>query len=457
MVKLMAIKTKAIFLIHIVFPLLCSSHAWSQHPSKVDELIRAYGGSAFMGSVLIANGDDITFDKGYGFANVEWQQVNTSTTKFRIASITKQFTAAAVLLLAERKQLSLQDSITTHLPNAPATWHAVTIQHLLNHSSGIADDIFDREDKNPFEPFVSLQAIAKLDEPELRFKPGQQFSYSNAGYIILGALIEKISNKTYAQFLADNIFGPLAMHDSGFENSNDIISKRAAGYVEMVGGKSGLQHADYINMTYPHGAGSLYSTARDLLQWSRGLFGAKLLANSSITQLTTPIVENYGMGMMINTVFEQTKYWHNGGINGFSTHLAYYPKADITLVVLNNVETAPTARIVRGIERLLFDRHNTMILPSERTNITIAQNDLNRYAGEYQFVPNITMSIIRNNDHLLLQTPGQPPLALYPTSASVFYATTSDVEVTFMNDLDDKPNKIKLVQWGQVLRATRLR
>ncbi len=276
------------------------------------------------------------FSKGYGFANLEWRVPNDSATKFRLASITKQFTAAAILLLEERGKLTLDDTVKRLLPDAPAAWDRITLRHLLTHTSGIPELL----DTPEFADLRSLattpgELVARFRGQPLDFEPGSQFRYSNSGYILLSYLIEKITGETYENFIRENLFTPLGMNDSGYDSSSAVIPHRAAGYVYEA---SGYENAAFVDMSISQGAGGLYSTTGDLLKWTQALFGGRLLKPESLAKMTTPFLDNYALGLVIETVGSRKVVRHDGGIAGFDTDLAYYPEDQLTIAVLSNVE-----------------------------------------------------------------------------------------------------------------------
>ena len=320
------------FALVLVFAATCLGQDASRMEQVVQPLL---AGNRFMGTVLVARGESVLLNKAYGYANLEWEIANSPTTRFRIGSITKQFTAAAILLLEQRGRLSVDDPVRKHLPDAPAAWDTVTIFHLLTHTSGIPS----------FTSFPDYQATMSLavtteklverfrDRP-LEFAPGEKFNYSNSGYVLLGYLIEKISGQTYAQFLQENIFTPLGMTGSGYDSNSAVVVRRAAGYSP---GPNGLVNAPFLHMSIPHGAGALYSTTEDLHRWNKALFGGTLLSGASLKKMTTPFKNNYGFGITILTANGRTRYAHGGGINGFNSSLAYYPESRVTVAVLANV------------------------------------------------------------------------------------------------------------------------
>ncbi len=324
--------------IFVVTVTCLSPLAMAEPADRMDKMIESYvKDHEFIGTVLVAKGDKVLLDKGYGSANIEWNIPNTPQTKFRIASLTKQFTAASVLILEERGKLKLGDKISAYLPDTPPAWRDITIFHLLTHSSGIPN--FSNLDT--FPPIITLakkpnEVIDLVRALPLDFAPGEKFNYSNTGYIVLGALIEKVSGKSYESFLQENIFTPLAMNDSGYDSSSQVLTRRAAGYTFEDGH---FANADYMDMGIPFSAGGLYSTCDDLLRWEKALYGGKLLSAESLKKMTTPYKDDYAFGLVIKTYAGSREFSHNGGINGFSTSLAYRPDDDLYIVVLSNMET----------------------------------------------------------------------------------------------------------------------
>jgi CubicO group peptidase (beta-lactamase class C family) len=287
-----------------------------------------------MGSVLIARDDELVFSRGYGSANLEWNIPNSPSTKFRIGSLTKQFTAASILLLEERGKIRIEDPVRVYLPDAPAAWDNVTVFSLLTHTSGIPNfTSFPNYQSWKVFPASAAEVVAFFRDKPLDFPAGEQFSYSNSGYALLGYLIERISGLSYEQFVAENIFVPLGMKDSGYD-SNTIIANRAAGYSPGAGGPV---NAAFIDMSVPYAAGGLYSTTLDLWRWEQALFGGKLLSAGSLLKMTTPYKGNYGFGLAVGTASARRVIFHNGGIEGFNTFLAYYPEDKMTIVVLGNL------------------------------------------------------------------------------------------------------------------------
>jgi CubicO group peptidase (beta-lactamase class C family) len=364
----------AVFLV----PLLdASAHAHAQTTppgpeelaSKVEEYMAArVKRDHFTGSILIARGGKVLYSQGYGMANLEHDAPNTPQTKFRLGSITKQFTAMAVLILQERGKLNVHDTIKKHFPEAPKAWDDITIEHLLTHTSGIPNYTDSLEFLRTLPVRVSLkELIAKFKDRPLDFKPGAKFKYSNSGYIMLGQIIETASGKNYPTFMKEAIFGPLDMKDTGYDNATAIIKHRASGYTRRLGVV--LTHCDYIDMSIPHAAGALYSTVLDLLKWDQALYSDKLVPAKSLQAMFTPHKDNYGYGWIIDKKFGVARYSHGGGIMGFVTTIERYPDEKLLVVALSNLETAPVFSIGSDLAAMARGEKYTMPGAADSKNV----------------------------------------------------------------------------------------
>ena len=333
-----------LFLAFLTAPLLAASKAES-----IDTLVRKYNElRQFNGAVLVAGESGVIHKKGYGYANFEWQIPNTPDVRFRLGSITKQFTSMVIMQLVAEGKLELDDRITTHLSDyRKDTGDRITIAHLLNHTSGIPSytglpGFFANESRDPYTP---ADFVRKWASGDLEFEPGLKWAYNNSGYFLLGAIIEKVTGKTYAEALQERIFDPLGMKASGYDLSAPLIPKRASGYA-LAGGK--YVNAPYLDMTIPYAAGSLYSTVEDLYLWDRALYTEKLLKEDLKKQMFTPGLQDYGFGWSIRkTKLDDDKteldvIRHNGGIHGFSTVLVRVPKRKELVVLLDNTSRGDT-------------------------------------------------------------------------------------------------------------------
>ena len=434
--------------------LLLAGPCLAQDTARMDQMIQPYVAShQFMGSVLVARGTQVIFSKGYGSANLEWDVPNSPATKFRLGSVTKQFTAASFLLLEERGKLSVGDPVKKYMPGAPAAWDNVTLFHLLTHTSGVPD-FTNFPDYGKLEPFATTpeQLVSRFRDKPLDFAPGEKWQYSNSGYVLLSYLIEKITGENYEKFVRENIFTPLGMKDSGYDSNSAIIAHRASGYAP---GKNGLENAGFVHMSIPQGAGALYSTTEDLLKWEQGLYGGKLLQAASLQKMTTPFKQNYAFGLQVETAGGHKQIQHGGGIEGFNTQLAYYPDDKLAIVVLGNVNGQAPGEIAGKLATLA--RGETVKLQSERKEITLDPKLLDRYPGAYQLAPGVNMLITLENNQLFGKLGNQAAIPIFPESETMFFLKVVDAQIEFpKDDTQGKASQLILHQNGRDQTAKRL-
>ncbi|HXJ96341.1 MAG TPA: serine hydrolase [Terriglobia bacterium] len=385
----------------------------SPEVGRMEQVIQSFvAGKQFMGSVLVARGNDKLLDKGYGYADLEWNIPDSPNTKYRLGSVTKQFTAASVLLLQERGKLNVQDLVKKYMPEAPAGWDKITIFNLLTHTSGIPN-FTDFPDYESFAlaPTTPEQLVKRFRDKPLDFQPGEKWKYSNSGYALLGYLIEKISGQSYQTFLQENIFKPLGMTESGYDSNFTVIPDRASGYTRF---GDGFNNAGYVNMTVPFAAGGLFSTTDDLLRWEEALFGRKLLSAASLKEMTTPFKNDYAFGLDVHTVNGHKVIEHAGGIDGFNTVLAYYPEDRLTVVVLANLDGSAAGEVAQDLATLA--EGGKVVLTSERKVVHIDPKIFDGYVGSYQLAPNFILKVTRNGDRFMTQATGQGAVEIFPES-----------------------------------------
>ncbi len=295
-------------------------------------------------SVAVVKDGKVVSAKGYGLANVELGAPATADTVYEIGSITKQFTATAIMMLVEGGKIGLDDKMRKYLPDTPEAWDAVTIRHLLTHTSGIKSytGIPDfrtimRQDSKKDE------VIKTVASAPLEFKPGDKFNYCNTGYFLLGMVIEKVSGKSYGDFLAERIFKPLGMASTRANDMAEIVKNRSAGYSYRGGA---LHNCEFASMTWPFAAGVIISTVGDMAKWDAALYSETLLKKSSLEQMWTPFklndgkASNYGFGWAISDKPGRRSVMHGGGINGFTTDIRRHYDDKLTVIVLTNSDTA---------------------------------------------------------------------------------------------------------------------
>lgn len=340
--------------------------------SKLNDLVESYvNNSEFNGAVLVSIQNETLLKKGYGQANAEWSIPNTVNTRFKIASTTKPLTAALILKLVEQNKLDLNLFITDYLPNYRSdTGRKVTIEQLLNHTSGIPN-IFSNPDFKSIEannPYSLDEYIAKFCSGDLKFVPGSKFSYSNAGYSILGRIIEKVTELSYAEAMQLYIFEPLNMRNSGDSYTSFVIPQIATGYSKTL---AGLKSAPNIDMTVTYAAGSIYSTVEDLHLFINAFSSNKLFNETLKKKALSPSSHhNYGYGWLITTLSKDkfgkslTQIHHPGMMPGFNGDLIHIIEDDITIIIQNNTGGAPIRSMTEGILDIIYNRSVTLAHPS---------------------------------------------------------------------------------------------
>ncbi|MBK9980982.1 MAG: serine hydrolase [Saprospiraceae bacterium] len=344
-----------------------SNYACGQSKTdKLDALISAYAKEGqFNGSVLVTEKGEIIYKKGFGLANMEWEIPNQPDTKFRLASVTKQFTAMLIVQLVSENKLKLDVPISTYLPDYPKkNGDIITIHQLLTHTSGIPNYTSFPGYRNMMSTTYRPEEIVRLfADSTLDFTPGERFQYSNSGYVLLGYIIEQLTGKSYEQVLQEKIFTPLKMMNSGYDHNETVIKNRAAGY-NQVGNT--FQNANYIDMSVPFSAGGIYSTVEDLYLWDQALYSEKLLPKKYLDLIFTkhiPAGQNYyGYGWQIgkmpvgNSEDQVETISHSGSINGFGTLITRIPSDKSLIVLLNNTGGTPLYDMTIAITGILYGK-----------------------------------------------------------------------------------------------------
>lgn len=426
---------------------------------KVDEYMDALVKAGwFNGSILIAREGKVLVSKGYGMANVELEVPNTPQTKFRVGSITKPFTAMAILLLQERGKLGLQDSICKFVADCPAGWQPITIHNLLSHTSGLAKhDKAGEYLKTAMNRMSVTQLIDSFKNKPSDFKPGEKFDYNNNGYILLGYVIEKVSGQSYEMFLKENIFAPLKMADTGYDNHDPIIKNRAAGY-RAEGGK--LFNAAYIDQSQPFSAGALYSTTGDLLRLDQALYEGKLLSPKTTDSMFTPVVGIYGYGWFANKQLNRAAIFHPGGVPGFSAMITRFPENKVLIVMLGNLDNARIIRASNDLGAIVFGEKYEV--PRTRTAVKVNPKTLDAYVGDYEDRPGRITRILVEDGTLKLKLAatgiGQiDPISMSAQSDTEFFDPFNDTQVTFVTGADGQVTEMVLKINGREFRAKKIK
>ncbi len=333
-------------------------------------------------SVSIARGVDVLHEKGYGYADLEHRVPVTPETVFRIGSITKQFTAASVVQLADDGALSLDDRLTEYLPDYPGPASEVTVADLLSHTSGIPNyTTMDRWWETLTHETSPRGLISSFEDEPFDFPPGTRFSYSNSGYVVLGWIAEQVSGRPFGGLLNANLFAPLDLEQTRYCGDRAVIPNRARGYRALDGD---FLHADYFSSSQAYAAGAVCSTAPDLVRWSLLLSTGLALGRDGYRAMSTPATLRdgttieYGYGMAIGYVEGHRRVSHVGGVLGFAGQIAHYDEDDLTVVVLTNTEGAKAANIEVEIARLVLGLGDEVIL-----DVALAAEEAQRYVGTY--------------------------------------------------------------------------
>jgi CubicO group peptidase (beta-lactamase class C family) len=435
-------------LISVVVLLFCFVAIQAQDTNaKFDEYLTAITKQGrFTGSVLVAREGQVIFSKSYGMANLEFDIPNTPQTKFRLGSITKQFTSAAILLLQERGKLSVQDPVCKYVENCPKTWEPVTIHHLLTHTSGIPSYTNAKEYRAmSTQPVTPAAFVDSFKSKPLDFAVGEKYQYNNSGYYMLGYLIEKISGQSYEAFLQDNIFTPLKMANTGYDTHDRILKLRATGYEDRAGKPI---NSSYVDMSIPYAAGSLYSTTEDLFVWNEALFSDKLLTAKSRAAMMTPDKNNYGYGVVMNQQYNRARVSHGGGINGFNTYLTRFPAEKITIIALRNSNFGVSPdKVCADFAAILFGEKYE--IPGTQVVAKVDPKIYDAYVGEYQLAPNFILTVTREGDRLMTQATGQGKIEIFPESETKFFPKVMEAKITFVKDESGKVTHLILQQGGE--------
>jgi CubicO group peptidase (beta-lactamase class C family) len=311
---------------------------------ELDAYLLSQADRGFSGSVLVALGNEVVLAKGYGYANAEWKAPNSAQTRFRIASLTKSFTATAIMLLHEQRKLDLDDGICKYVESCPESWRPITIRHLLSNSSGIPNYFSGREPER-HSSVTRAQILDPLRGKPLQFSPGTRFEYGNSAWFLLGIVIEKITGSTYEHAMQDLIFTPLAMTDTGQDDRGRILERRASGYT-FSGDREPLRNAAYTDVSWVVAAASMYSTVEDLYKFTRALAESRLMSVASRSMMWTSRElpwktdrGHYGYGWWVlakSDAYALPIVRGSGGMDAFMSSLTYFPQQDVTIIVLVN-------------------------------------------------------------------------------------------------------------------------
>lgn len=347
-------RVKYMFLILILAFTICActSKSTVENPNIIriaDDIDSFCKDNYFNGSILVASDNQIILKRGYGFADYEKKISNEPDTIFRIGSITKQFTAMGIMILKERGVLKVSDSINKYIPEYP-NGDKITIFNLLTHTSGIAEYLNEELLKDTKQHYSPMNLINLFKDKPLNFNPGESYQYCNSNYVLLGYIIEKVSNMKYEDFLKENIFIPLKMEDTGYDH-NEGLQKKAIGYKYL--NDIMYEEIDPINMSTAYSAGALQSTIEDLYRWDQALYTNKLLKKESIDKIFTPFLNSYGYGWVIIKSGENPIVQHSGTLDGTRALIHRNVESKQTIIILSNNTATDRMKIKNKIISLI--------------------------------------------------------------------------------------------------------
>lgn len=405
---------------------LLPAAALAQNSARMTQVVQSFvDAKTFSGAILVTQGD------GSGKEAVLFERPGD---RQAVASLTKQFTAAAILLLEERGRLRIDDPVKKYVPTAPTAWDGMTLFHLLTHTAGFAGLQTPPAQRGSQITGEATAAgyIARLVERPLLAPPGETFSYTNIGYFILGHIIEQVSGTTYDRFIADNLLTPLGLKETGPDPE-----------------RSKAMAPNAVSVT-PNGAAGFSSTTADLTRWQRALYGGRVISAASLRKMTTPFKSEYGLGIYVRTIDGLRIMTHGGGAPAFA-NLTWYPERGISVVVLGSIPTAPAPEMASLLGTLAHGRPVT--LASERKAITLPPDVLARYAGTYELGGPLT--IVAEGGQLWFGTPPQAT-RLVAESETVFYFEGANLRVEFIRNASGAVTEMLMQQGTRQERATRV-
>lgn len=398
----------------------------------------------FSGEILVAKGSEILFQEAIGSASLELNMSLKKNAKYKIASITKTFTGILVAMAQEEGKLSVKDKASQYLAELSAKFNEVTIGQLLKHTSGIPHN----ESISNYWPVKSKlemntqQVLAEINQVNLLFEPGSDMHYSSLGYYLLATILEKVYQVDFQHLLKTKILNLLEMSHSGSANSLKIVPEMTSGY-HLVSDDS-LVMAPYRNFSMLKGAGDMYSTATDLLNWSNSFFNLDLLSQEGIQTIFSGI--NYSYGWYLGEGSPK-KYFHGGGTWGYSSHLAIYPEEEISIIILSNVSTLPISEIAEDVEKIVFGFPFEM--PEFQAEISTENIDLGKYTGRFVSASgNMQLNIVSQGGKLFAQLAGRPPFEIYSKGNHQFFGKKVEIDFTFVLE-NEIVTSIKASRMGQ--------
>lgn len=431
--------------------------AASKDSVAIDQLFRSALKPGDPGiTVIVIRKGQILHRAGYGMASLELGVAATPEHVFRIGSVTKQFTSAAIMMLADEGKLAVSDPITKFLPDYPTQGRTITIEHLLTHTSGIQSYTDMLKWRAMLRRDMTLTELIDLFKNEpMQFAPGEKWRYNNSGYILLGAIIEKVSGKKYADFVSEQIFTPLGMSHTRYDVTDDVIPKRAAGYGET---NKRFVNAQYLSMTQPYAAGALVSTVDDLAKWDAGLAAGRVVKPASLEKIFTPYTlssgetTRYGYGWEIGKYEARSVQEHGGGIPGFRAHVLRIPSEGVYVAVLSNLAASAPDPEALARKAAAIAIGKPLVNPAA---VTLTPEQLDAYVGRYVTGAGARHIVSREGSRLFVQIDGGAKTEVFLAGNDVFFVKDEFTRLTFQRDATGKYVRLVISAWGDQPAAVR--
>jgi CubicO group peptidase (beta-lactamase class C family) len=410
---------RKLVLLFVLAPLFAGAQSLEY---KADELLTAYTSqNKFSGVVLIAKDGQPIFEKAYGYADRERNLPNTVQTQFRVGSLTKMFTATAVLQLVEQSAIALDDPISKYIPAFP-DGDKIKIVHLLSHTSGI-------KGRGALNPHSLKEQVEGFRSEGLEFTPGERFAYNNFNYILLSYIIELVTGTPYPVWLQGHVLQRAGMYHSGLDSGSRISPAKATGYITNPATLAWMP-TDGSHVADASGAGALYSTAEDLLQWAKVIGGHQLLAEATFQKAWTVVKGNYGLGWMLQEQDGKKELGHTGSIPGFIAAFFTYPETHTTLIILSNYGEVNGRELCEKVKAVVF--LHPYSLPVQKKEISLPMDILQQYAGRYRLNDQFIVTVSVENNKLYALAPGDQDKVEFTAEAiDRFFMKGPETEVEF--------------------------
>jgi CubicO group peptidase (beta-lactamase class C family) len=422
-------------------------------------------------SLAIVSGGRVIKTAGYGFANVELGARATTNTVYELASMSKQFAAASILLLAQDGKVALDSPISKYLDGTPGTWKAISVRQLLTHTSGLAREGIKTTDKDGRADFTREEVFKAAAALPLDAAPGERFSYSNLGYNLLALIVERVSGKSYGDFLQERIFGPLGMRSSRLNDLHAILPNRACGYVYSQGR---LRIGEPTSPTLYFGAGAIVSTVLDLAKWDAALYTDRLLhadmkrEMASVTRLNGGRTAAYGFGWFVGSLHGHPRMSHDGLLSGFRTYIARFPDDRLTLILLTNQSSlGDPGAVANGIARYYLpgltdyltnvgDGHDSGPSGPDQPTPRLKPAALAGLTGRYEYADNVMLTVESVKGRLLAHLPGSDSDVYEPLSDTDFVCPEEATRIHFVKVGSGDVSEIEIQEIGGTRKVPRI-